>query len=46
VSPVNFAGSADVVADFNAQLAGLAGGDAKAMLESFQKNLQDALDAQ
>jgi multiple sugar transport system substrate-binding protein len=44
VSPVNFAGSADVVADFNAQLAGLAGGDAKAMLASFQKNLQAALD--
>jgi multiple sugar transport system substrate-binding protein len=46
VSPVNFAGSADVVADFNAQLAGLAGGDAKAMLTSFQKNLQAALDEQ
>lgn len=44
VSPVNFAGSADVVSDFNAQLAGLAGGDAKAMLASFQENLQAALD--
>jgi multiple sugar transport system substrate-binding protein len=44
VSPVNFAGSADVVADFNAQLASLVGGDAKKMLESFQKNLQAALD--
>ena len=44
VSPVNFAGSADVVADFNAQLAGLAGGDPKSMLASFQENLQAALD--
>ena len=46
VSPVNFAGSADVVADFNADLAGLAGGDAKSMLASFQENLQAALDEQ
>jgi multiple sugar transport system substrate-binding protein len=44
VSPVNFAGSADVVADFNAQLASLVGGDAKSMLASFQENLQAALD--
>jgi multiple sugar transport system substrate-binding protein len=44
VSPVNFAGSADVVSDFNAQLASLAGGDAKKMLASFQENLQAALD--
>jgi multiple sugar transport system substrate-binding protein len=44
VSPVNFAGSADVVSDFNAQLASLAGGDAKSMLASFQENLQAALD--
>ena len=44
VSPVNFAGSADVVGDFNADLAGLAGGDAKKMLASFQENLQAALD--
>jgi multiple sugar transport system substrate-binding protein len=46
VSPANFAGAADAVTDFNAQLAGLAGGDAKAMLASFQKNLQAALDDQ
>jgi multiple sugar transport system substrate-binding protein len=44
VSPVNFAGSADVVSDFNAQLASLADGDAKSMLSSFQENLQAALD--
>ncbi|MGN6502830.1 MAG: sugar ABC transporter substrate-binding protein [Pseudolysinimonas sp.] len=44
VSPVNFAGAADVVGDFNADLAGLAGGDAKKMLASFQENLQAALD--
>jgi multiple sugar transport system substrate-binding protein len=46
VSPVNFAGSADVVSDFNADLASLAGGDAKSMLASFQENLQAALDDQ
>lgn len=46
VSPVNFAGSADVVSDFNADLAGLVGGDAKSMLASFQENLQAALDEQ
>ena len=46
VSPVNFAGSADVVADFNAQLASLAGGDPKSMLTSFQEELQAALDEQ
>lgn len=44
VSPVNFAGSATVISDFNAQLAGLAGGDAKAILASLQSSLQDALD--
>jgi len=44
VSPVNFAGSATVVSDFNAQLANLAGGDAKAILASFQESLQAALD--
>ena len=44
VSPVNFAGSADAVADFNAQLEGLSGGDAKAILSSFQEELQAAYD--
>ena len=44
VSPVNFAGSADVIADFNAQLETLAGGDASAILASFQEELQAALD--
>lgn len=44
VSPVNFAGSAQVVSDFNAQLSGLAGGDAKAILASLQGSLQAALD--
>ena len=44
VSPVNFAGSAQVVSDFNAQLSGLAGGDAKAILASLQDSLQAALD--
>ena len=45
VSPVNFAGSATVISDFNAQLASLFGGDPKAMLASLQTNLQAALDA-
>jgi len=44
VSPVNFAGSADVIADFNAQLETLAGGDASAIIASFQTELQSALD--
>lgn len=44
VSPVNFAGSAAVISDFNSQLAGLVGGDAKAILESLQEELQAALD--
>jgi multiple sugar transport system substrate-binding protein len=44
VSPVNFAGSATVVTDFNAQLEGLVGGDAKSILESLQESLQAALD--
>lgn len=45
VSPVNFAGSADVFADFNAQLAGLLTGAPTApMLESLQTELQAALD--
>ena len=44
VGPVSFAGAADVVADFNSQLAGLFGGDAKAILASVQDELQAALD--
>ena len=44
VSPVNFAGSATVITDFNAQLEGLFGGDAASILGSLQTNLQDALD--
>lgn len=44
VSPVNFAGSATVIGDFNAQLEGLFTGDAKSILGSLQTNLQDALD--
>lgn len=44
VSPVNFAGSATVIGDFNAQLEGLVGGDAAAMLAALQSNLQAALD--
>jgi multiple sugar transport system substrate-binding protein len=44
VSPVNFAGSATVISDFNAQLANLAGGDAKSILASLQTSLQEALD--
>lgn len=45
VSPVNFAGSAEVIAEFNAQLASLAGGDAGAILAQLQTDLQAALDA-
>ena len=45
VSPVNFAGSADVIADFNSQLQGLITGAPTApMLESLQTELQAALD--
>jgi multiple sugar transport system substrate-binding protein len=45
VSPVNFAGSADVIADFNSQLEGLVTGAPTApMLESLQSELQAALD--
>lgn len=45
VSPVNFAGSAEVIADFNSQLEGLITGSATApMLESLQSELQTALD--
>lgn len=46
VSPVNFAGSASVVGDFNSQLEGMASGgvDLKAALAMFQTQLQAALD--
>ncbi|MET0589777.1 MAG: extracellular solute-binding protein [Naasia sp.] len=44
VSPVNFAGSATVITDFNAQLEGLIGGDPEAILGTLQTNLQAALD--
>lgn len=45
VSPVNFDGAAAVIGDFNSQLEGLAtGADPKAMLTSFQTELQSALD--
>jgi multiple sugar transport system substrate-binding protein len=45
VSPVNFAGSAAVIADFNSQLEGIITGSATApMLESLQSELQAALD--
>ena len=44
VSPVNFAGSASVIGDFNSQLAGLIGGDPSAILASLQEELQAALD--
>ena len=44
VSPVNFAGSATVIGDFNAQLEGLWTGDAATILATLQENLQAALD--
>jgi multiple sugar transport system substrate-binding protein len=46
VSPVNFAGSASVVGDFNASLEGMASGnvDLKSILGTFQEQLQAALD--
>jgi multiple sugar transport system substrate-binding protein len=44
VSPVNFAGSATVITDFNAQLEGLWTADAKSILKTLQDNLQAALD--
>ncbi len=46
VSPVNFAGSASVVGDFNASLEGMASGDVdlKGILATFQEQLQAALD--
>ncbi|MDJ0377471.1 extracellular solute-binding protein [Cryobacterium sp. PH31-L1] len=44
VSPVNFAGSASAMTDFNSKLEGLIGGDPKAILESLQTSLQATLD--
>lgn len=44
VSPVNFAGSASAITDFNSQLESLFGGDAQAILTSVQSSLQSALD--
>ncbi|WP_166868470.1 extracellular solute-binding protein [Salinibacterium sp. ZJ70] len=46
VSPVNFAGSASAVGDFNSQIEGLATGgvDLTAVLATFQEQLQAALD--
>lgn len=44
-NPPSQEGAADVVADFNAQLEGLAEGDPAAILSSVQASLQAALDA-
>lgn len=44
VSPVNFAGSAEVIADFNSQLGDVANADAEELLASLQTGLQGALD--
>jgi multiple sugar transport system substrate-binding protein len=44
VSPVNFAGSASAITDFNSKLEGLIGGDPQAILESLQTSLQTTLD--
>lgn len=44
VSPVAFAGAATVITDFNSSLESLATSDPEAILASFEKNLQDALD--
>lgn len=44
VSPIAFAGAAEVIADFNASLAGIATADARQILAGFQENLQAALD--
>ncbi|MET0590526.1 MAG: extracellular solute-binding protein [Naasia sp.] len=43
--PPNQAGSAEVIADFNAQLEGLKTGDPQAILDSVQTNLQAVLDS-
>ena len=44
-TPPSEQGAADVIADFNAQLEGLKGGDPQAILSSVQDSLQAALDA-
>ena len=44
VSPVAFAGAAEVISDFNASLASIATADPAAILATFQTNLQAALD--
>jgi multiple sugar transport system substrate-binding protein len=44
VSPVSFAGAAEAIGDFNASLSGIATADPKALLATFQENLQAALD--
>jgi multiple sugar transport system substrate-binding protein len=44
VSPVNFAGSASAITDFNSKLESLIGGDAEEILSSFQTSLQASLD--
>ncbi|TFC24752.1 extracellular solute-binding protein [Cryobacterium sp. TMT1-3] len=44
VSPVNFAGSASAITDFNSKLEGFIGGVPKAILESLQTRLQATLD--
>ena len=44
VSPVNFAGSASVITDFNSQLESLFTSDAESILSSLQTTLQAALD--
>jgi multiple sugar transport system substrate-binding protein len=45
VSPVAFAGAAEVISDFNASLASIATADPAQILATFQQNLQAALDA-
>jgi multiple sugar transport system substrate-binding protein len=44
-TPPSQEGAADVIADFNAQLEGLKGGDPESILASVQDSLQAALDA-
>ena len=44
VSPVNFAGSAEVISEFNAQLADFTSADLAGILAQFQEQLQAALD--
>jgi multiple sugar transport system substrate-binding protein len=44
VSPVNFAGSASAITDFNSKLESLIGGDPEEILASLQTSLQASLD--